>query len=141
MPHTPDRGCWGHPTTPLLLRAYAGGDRRSERDSYGHLQFVVQGSLFSTVKEIERFGAWVVSRPTPRSALTIQYITGGSFAVLTRNQKPDLNRSIPMSCCSELGEQPGWGHHFNEDALTESYKAVPKLCWVKMKGQGNKSWI
>lgn len=132
-----------HPATPLLLHASAGGNVR----------WTVRGRWLRSPKicgsgkhilNSERIGkVWrlVVSRPTPRSALTIQYITGGSFAVFTRNQKPDLNRSIPTSSCSELREQPGWGNHFSKDVVTKSYKAVSKLCWVTLKGQGNEPWI
>lgn len=68
----------------------------------------------------------VVNRPTPRPGLTTQYITNGSFTVFTRNQKPDLNWSMPVSG-SELGEQPGWGNNFNKNAITKAYKAVSKL--------------
>lgn len=80
----------------------------------------------------------VVSRPIPHPSLTAQYITGGSFTVFTRNQKPDLNWSMPMSGC---WEQPGSGNNFNENAITKAYKAVSKLCWMTLKGQGNKPWI
>lgn len=78
----------------------------------------------------------VVSRPTPHSGLSIQYITGGSFNCLCQNLK-----TRPEPGCSEMGERLGWGHHFNKDAVSRSYKFVSKLCGCHLKGQGNESRI
>lgn len=52
-----------------------------------------------------------MSRPTPRSALTIQCIAGGPLAVFTRTRKPDLNRSVPVSAA------PSWGRDWDGEII------------------------
>lgn len=80
-----------------------------------------------------------MSRPTPHSALTIRHRWILYHLYQKRKTSPEpIHTDVG---CSELGEQPGRGSYFNEDALTKSYKAVSKLCWMSLKDQGNELWI
>lgn len=98
------------PATPLLLHASAGGDVRwpvrgrwlGSPKTHGSGKHILNSESTGKVRSLG------VSRPAPYSALTIQYIISGSFTISTRNEKSDLNQSIPtLAVLSWASNQDG----------------------------------
>lgn len=141
MSSTPEGGWWRRDSQlPLLLHTSVTFGERLKAGSWGHLKYVVQGSSSWTVKLLERCEAWWWAEQLLVLAwlLSMSHVGPPLSLPETKNQI----WSDPCQCRDALSwEQPGRGNNFNRSAVTKAYKAASKLCWVTLKGHGNKPWI